>query len=311
MKHNHHGTRLLLALAAGLVVAGCGGASDPVDPCTPLAAPTTAATSTTGAYLCAAGVGVSNLEASVTFYKAALGMKERARITRADRREVVLDSADGRGSRLVLMSYTDGVARNYKQNPGKIVFYVKSTQDIAAALVAAGGTASTPVPYAGRMVSFGRDPDNNLIEITSDPATAHAYLSAFGIGVSNLEAAKEFYVNALDMKVLTKLSVARPVSATASVPWYNEYILTSPAGRGSAIVLMTYTDGSPKNYANNPVKLGLRVNDPAAYTRRIAAAGKPVRLAPAPGAEAELAGTTVGYAADADGTTLEILDSPN
>lgn len=308
----------LLLLTSGIIIgtAGCGTSEDTIDPCTPLApavatAGAPAPTSTTGAYLCAAGVGVSNLEASVSFYTAAFAMKERARLTRVDRREVVLDSADGRGSRLVLMSFTDGSARNYQQNPGKIVYYVKDVNAIAAAVVAAGGTVSTPAPFAGRMVAFGRDKDQNLIEITSEPTAVHSYISAFGVGVSNLEAAKKFYVDTLDMKVLAKLSVTRPTSPTTTGPWYDEYILSSSAGRGSAIVLMTYTDGTARNYANNPVKLALRVNDPVAYAKRISAAGAKVVLEPVSFGESVLGDTVVGYARDADGTVLEILDSPN
>ncbi|MBI5258645.1 MAG: hypothetical protein HY855_19225 [Burkholderiales bacterium] len=254
---------------------------------------------------------MSNLEASVNFYKSAFAMKERARFTRVDREEVVLDSADGRGSRLVLMNYTSGPARNYQQNPGKIVFYVKDVSAVAAAVVAAGGTTSTPVPFAGRMVSFGRDKDQNLIEITSEPTAVHSYVSAFGIGVSNLEAAKKFYVETLDMKVLTKLSVTKPTGPTTTGPWYDEYILTSGVGRGSAIVLMTYTDGTAKNYTNNPIKLGLRVKDPQAYASRIAASGNRVTLDPVNYGERQLGNTMIGYARDADGTVLEILDSPN
>jgi catechol 2,3-dioxygenase-like lactoylglutathione lyase family enzyme len=324
----------LLSLIVCVPAAGCGGGDDDapaalteIDACAALAAPAPASgasapVSATGAYLCGAGVGAADLEKAVAFYKA-LGMTERSRITRSDRNEVVLDSADRRGSHLVLFTFTDGLTHNYRQNPGKIVFYVKTPATFAAAFHAAasaagsGGITAPPTPIApgsSTVVGFGRDPNNNLVEIASlaatDPSAAqtHSYISAFGIGVSNLTAARDFYVNTLDMRVSQFLSVSK----APSVPWYDEYILVSNAGRGSAIVLMTYTDGIPKNYNNNPVRLTLRANDPVAYAQRIAAAassGATVVRAPAPAAD--LGGAVVGQAADANGTQLEILNSPN
>jgi len=272
------------------------------------AAITSASTSTTGAYLCSAGVGVTDLEKSVAFYKAAFGMTERVRLTRTDRDEVVLDAADKRGAQLVLYKHTDASTRNYKQNPGKIVFYVSDTPAAVTAVVAAGGTASTPANFNGSMVSFSRDPDNNLVEIASNAAATTPYVSAFGIGVADLEAAKAFYVDTLDMKLVApKLSIAK----APNTPWYDEYILGSKAGRGASIVLMTYTDGTAKNYKDNPVTLGLRTDRPGEYAAGIFKAGKTVMRAPAAAPEAALGDALVGYAKDADGTVLEILSSPN
>lgn len=327
---------LSLAVGGGLVGCGGGGVVAVVDPCPPLAAAAPAAAgasapvSATGAYLCAAGVGVSNLEASVAFYKKAFAMKERARIVRSDRHEVVLDSTDDRGSRLVLMQFTDGVVRNVRQNPGKIVFYVKDLavlESVRTAFVAAGlDKPRAPVSSLGSNISFGRDPDGNLVEIATSSTAVHAYLSAIGIGVSNLTQAKAFYVDTLDMvpDARIKLSASLPAGyipvpvqpalaasgaepAQAAIPAYNEYILLSNAGRGSAIVLMNYPS-SPANYTNNPIKLTLRANDPVAYAARISAAGRTVTQAPAVGAEyGTLGNTVVGAARDADGTVLELL----
>ena len=127
---------------------------------------------------------------------------------------------------------------------------MKDATAFGAALQAAGGKlVSPPVAYMGRMVGFGIDLDNNLVEIATEPTAMHSYVSAFGVGVSDFEAAKNFYTTALDMKVLTKLSVAK----TPGMPWYDEFILQSSSGKGSAVVLMHYTDGSPKNYAGTPV----------------------------------------------------------
>lgn len=308
-----------LAWLCGALTA-CGGSGDDVatpvaaagEPCAAIApaasvpaSGASAPASATGAYLCAAGVGVADLDRSVAFYKGVFGMTERARVSRADRSEVVLDSADRRGSQLVLYTYTDGSPRDYQRNPGKVVFYVNDTAAAVARVVAAGGAASPPAAYAGRQISFARDPDGTLVEIASDTAAVASYVSAFGVGVADLEAAKAFYVDTLDMRVLAKLSVSK----SAGVPWYDEYILAAHAGRGSSIVLMHYTDGSAKHYTDNPVKLVLRVTDPVAYVQRIAAAGKPVLRPPEP--EPALGGTVVGQAQDADGTLLEILTASN
>ena len=173
------------------------------------AAGTAAPTSATGAYLCGFGIGVTDLEASTKFYKAAFGMTERVRLTRTDRVEVVLNSADRRVAQLVLFQFTDGKVRKVKQNPGKIVFNVKNTQAAVDAFTAAGSSASAPAEFSGRQVSFGRDPDNNLVEMNSDPTAVASYFSAAGLGVADLEAAKTFYVDVLDMKVAAKLSVAK------------------------------------------------------------------------------------------------------
>jgi catechol 2,3-dioxygenase-like lactoylglutathione lyase family enzyme len=347
MKRVNFRHALTLSLSCLLATACGGGDDEPVaaapteiDACAALAAPVPASgasapVSTTGAYLCGAGVGVNNLEASVSFYKAVFGMRELARIQRADRNEVVLDSADSRGSRLVLMNFTDGSVRNYSQNPGKIVFYVRDAtllETIRTAFVTAGASKPRP-PFTslGSTISFGRDLDGNLIEIATSSSATHSYLSAIGVGVSNLSQARAFYVDTLDMMAdaRIRLSPSLPVgfipvpalpaiaaSGTEpdypAIPAYNEYILLSKAGRGSAVVIMNHPAPAVMNYTNNPIKLTLRVNDPTAYAQRITSAAVPgatVTRAPAPATD--LGGAVVGQATDANGTQLEILNSPN
>jgi hypothetical protein len=41
--------------------------------------------------------------------------------------------------------------------------------------------------FGGVVVGFGRDTDHNLIEIVCYPHAQHSFLSAVGIGVSNLQ----------------------------------------------------------------------------------------------------------------------------
>ncbi len=334
---------VVLSCTVGVLAAGCGGGDDDtvaataIDACAAVAAAAPASgasapVSATGAYMCGAGVGVSNLEASVSFYKNVFGMKELVRIQRADRNEVVLDSADSRGSRLVLMNFTDGSARNYSQNPGKIVFYVRDAaliETMRNAFVTAGAAKPRPaVVSLGSTISFGRDLDGNLIEMATSTGVTHSYLSAIGIGVSNLTQARAFYVDTLGMEADARINLApgrlpvgfipvpiQPAIAASgaepaypAIPAYNEYILISQARRGSAIVIMNYPAPAVVNYTNNPIKLTMRVDDPAAYAQRITAAavaGATVTRAPA--AAADLGGAVVGYATDANGTVLEIL----
>jgi len=254
------------------------------------------------AYMGAAGIGVTDLEAAVAFYRDGLGMTEVTRRSRDDREEVVMQSADGRGSEVVLMGFTDGVARNYQQNPGKLVFYVKDPEQYARDILDAGGRVTVPPAFQaglGVTVGFGRDLDNNLIEFVGSDEAVESYFGAFGIGVSDLEAARDFYVEDLGFRELLYLPI--PFQ-------YNEYILQGQGG--SALVLMNWINGSPRNYTDNPVKLEIRSMSPEGFAQAIDDAGQRVIAAPAPSTEDDRAGETVGYAKDADGTTIEILRAP-
>ncbi len=256
------------------------------------------------AYLGAAAIGVTDLEAAVALYTDGLGLREIRRQSRQNRIEVVLESRDGRGSQVVLMDFTDGLGRNFQQNPGKLVFYVNDPEDFAAAFTAAGGRIiipPAPQPSVGNaVVGFGRDLDNNLIEIVGNPTANAPYLSAFGVGVSDLQAARDFYVDTLGFEEDQFLQIPGQ---------YDEYILTSPVPGSSAVVLMNWTNGSVRNYQDNPVALVLEVSDPQAYADRIEAVGLPVTQTPVRSEEPDLAGAVVGYAEDADGTVLEIRQS--
>ncbi|KAA0691279.1 hypothetical protein DT594_17000 [Halopseudomonas laoshanensis] len=250
----------------------------------------------------AAGIGVEDLEASVGFYRAGLGMQEVTRRSREDREEVVMRSADGRGSELVLMGFTDGVSRNYQQNPGKLVFYVNDPDQYALDILAAGGRVTVPPAFQaglGVTVGFGRDLDNNLIEFVGSADALQSYFGAFGIGVSDLQAARDFYVDDLGFRELIYLPI--PFQ-------YNEYILQGQGG--SALVLMNWTHGAPRNYTDNPVKLELRSMSPEGFAQALSDAGERVTETPAAATESDREGETVGYAKDADGTLIEILRAP-
>ena len=296
-------SRLSLGLLA-LLLSGClssGGGNDSASENSP---PSSADNRQNSIYLRAAAIGVADLDAALQVYTEGLGMSEVERVTRGDRIEVVLESADKRGSYIVLMSYTDDLGRNTLQNPGKLVFYAKDPSAFASRFVLAGGRITVPpAPQAsvgGIVVGFGRDQNNNLIEITGSETAQDSYFGAFGIGVSDLESARNFYVDTLGFLESQFLSIPGQ---------YDEYILTSPVPGSSAMVLMHWTNATPRNYIDNPVKLELASAQPQRLSDAITEAGETVSLEPAASTDADLKGALVGYATDADGTLLEIRQS--
>lgn len=289
-------TNLLLPLLLAGCLGGGGSGSDSAEPPTrPAANPS---------YLEAIGLGVTDLDAAVSFYRNGLGMRELQRLTREDRIEVVMESADRRGSQLLLMEFTDGVGRHYQQNPGKLVFYAKDATAFAERFEAVGGRITAPpspqAEYDGTLVGFGRDPDNNLIEMVGVPTLTDSFLAAVGIGVSDLQQARRLYGDALGLTEQEFLQVPG---------LYDEYTLLSPVPGGSALVLMHWTNGSQPNYQDNPVKLQLASADPQALADSLASAGADILRQPAASSEADLPHTRVGYASDHDGNLIEIRQS--
>lgn len=119
-------------------------------------------------------------------------------------------------------------------------------------------------------------------------------VSAVGIGVTSLETSMAFYQDTLGMRSV----------ATFELDYMDEIVLVAPNG-GSAIVLMEYTDGIERNVTNLPVKIVLRVADPAALAANIREAGYEIVREPVP-SEA-VGGAIVGFARDPDGYLIEIL----
>ncbi len=70
-------------------------------------------------YIGATGIGVSDLKRSAEFYKHALGMKQTMTFKLDYMDEIVL-THEGRNA-VVLMHWTDGSARNYRDVPVKLV----------------------------------------------------------------------------------------------------------------------------------------------------------------------------------------------
>ena len=122
------------------------------------------------------------------------------------------------------------------------------------------------------------------------------FLTAVGIGVSDLARSEDFYSRVLGMKRTGSFKLD-----------YMDEIMLAHEGR-SAVVLMHYTDGSARNYRDNPVKLVFYVADPIALTERIRAEGLDITREPAP--IEGLGGAVVALAKDPDGYVIELIQAP-
>jgi lactoylglutathione lyase len=122
------------------------------------------------------------------------------------------------------------------------------------------------------------------------------FLTATGIGVSNLKRSAEFYEHALGMKPTQHIKLD-----------YMEEIIMSHEGR-NAVVLMHYTDGSNPNYANLPVKLVFYVTDPKRIAGRVREAGGQVTREPEP--TPSFNNVIIGLCKDPDGYVVELIEAP-
>jgi catechol 2,3-dioxygenase-like lactoylglutathione lyase family enzyme len=127
-------------------------------------------------FLTAVGIGVADLERSEAFYRDVLGMK-RTGTFHLDYMDEVMLAHEGR-SAVVLMHYTDGSARNYRDNPVKLVFYVTDPAGLAAKIKADGlEVTHEPTPNAGMggaVICLAKDPDGYVIELIQRPAARPA-----------------------------------------------------------------------------------------------------------------------------------------
>jgi len=122
------------------------------------------------------------------------------------------------------------------------------------------------------------------------------FLTAVGIGVSDLSRSVDFYAGVLGMKQ----------TQTFQLENMDEIVLAHE-GR-SAVILMHYTDGSSPRYRDNPVKLVFYVADPAAMAERIRAAGFEITHEPA--AAPSMNGAVISLAKDPDGYVIELIQAP-
>ncbi len=123
-------------------------------------------------YIGATGIGVSNLKHSAEFYTHALGMKQTMSFKLDYMDEIVL-AHEGRNA-VVLMHWTDGSARNYKDVPVKLVFYVSDPVAVAKRIREMGCEITRePAPIDtlnGAVVGLAKDPDGYVVELLQAPA---------------------------------------------------------------------------------------------------------------------------------------------
>lgn len=115
----------------------------------------------------AAGVSVSDLKRSVEFYTRVLGMRETQTFKLPNMDESVVGFE--KGGSVVLMQYTDGVARDHAAFAGKLVFYVDDVGAIVARIRDAGGVItrepSTSPGLGPTLIAFAKDPDGYTLEL--------------------------------------------------------------------------------------------------------------------------------------------------
>jgi lactoylglutathione lyase len=118
-------------------------------------------------YLSAVGIGVADLDRSVDFYCRVLGMQKTQTFTLPEMEEIIV-AHEGRNA-VVLMHYTDGSTRNYRDNPVKLVFYVADAKARTEAIRAEGlpiTREAAPIPaMGGAIIGMGKDPDGYVIEL--------------------------------------------------------------------------------------------------------------------------------------------------
>ncbi|HOZ28340.1 MAG TPA: VOC family protein [Hyphomonadaceae bacterium] len=160
-----------------LTLAACGNEAKTPEPPTPPPVET-AAPAQKDPLLSAVGIGVSDLAKSTDFYVNVMGM-EKIRSYHLDYMDEEVVGYPEAESFIVLMHWTDGSARTYKDLPVKIVTRVKDPVALAAKIKAAGFEV-TREPQAsaqvgGAIVGFAKDPDGYMLELlplrTPAPAT--------------------------------------------------------------------------------------------------------------------------------------------
>jgi lactoylglutathione lyase len=122
-------------------------------------------------YLGAVGIGVSDLQRSAAFYTDVLGMTVMQTIKLEHMDEIILVHENR--TAVVLMHWTDGSARNYKDVPVKLVFYYTDPPAIADRIKAAG-LEVTRYPeklpsFGNAMVGLAKDPDGYVVELLEAP----------------------------------------------------------------------------------------------------------------------------------------------
>ena len=118
-----------------------------------------------------------------------------------------------------------------------------------------------------------------------------------GLGVSDLAKSIDFYSRVCGMTELQ----------TYHLSYMDETIVgfvVDGVTKGARLVLMHWTDGSARNYQNNPIKIVFQVPDAKAFADRIRAEGYPIPREPG---KSSVSDNVVGFASDPGGYQIEIL----
>ncbi|MCW8194855.1 hypothetical protein F6455_08655 [Proteobacteria bacterium 005FR1] len=123
---------------------------------------------------------------------------------------------------------------------------------------------------------------------------ASTYIGAMGIGVSDLEKSTSFYTDIIGMK---KLMTLEPSYMVENVMGFE--------GRGAALLLMHFTDGSNPNCRDNPVKVVIYVPDAKAIVEKARSAGHEIYRELE--AIEEIGNALMAMIKDPDGYIVEII----
>jgi lactoylglutathione lyase len=164
MKH------LIAASLLALSLAACNQA--PAEPASSTSAPVTAAAAPAppqkDPLLSAVGIGVSDLAKSTDFYVNVMGMQKIRSYKLDYMDEEVLGYPDGE-SYIVLMHWTDGSARTYKDLPIKVVTRTKDPVALQEKIRAAGMVITREYApssqVGGSSVGLAKDPDGYVLEL--------------------------------------------------------------------------------------------------------------------------------------------------
>jgi lactoylglutathione lyase len=124
--------------------------------------------------LAAVGIVVQDLDAAIDFYTSIIGMQEAQRIDVPDKQlvEVVLTFPGSRGAAVLLMAFSDGEDRAYRDDGGKVVLQVGDCVAVTEAARAAGHVVTRePGEYPGfGTIAMVQDPDGRTVELMGAPA---------------------------------------------------------------------------------------------------------------------------------------------
>jgi lactoylglutathione lyase len=121
------------------------------------------------------GIGVTDLAKSTDFYTRVLGLKLQYELKLPHMHENIL-GFDAASASVILMWYTDGVPRNYKDLPIKIVLDVPDVHGLAKRIKEAGYKITRePTLYkdfGNLTIGFAADPDGYEVEMIQAAAPA-------------------------------------------------------------------------------------------------------------------------------------------